>query len=62
MENIHMPAVPSGPRSEPHTNGFANQQASIFDLMAEKDRIEGELSALSDILDSVRIPHSAKGK
>ena len=57
MDDVHMPSavVPSGPRSEGHaTNGNSDGPKSIFELMAEKDLIESELSALSDILDSVR--------
>ena len=50
-----MPAVLSGPRSRVHgTNGTNDAPKSIFELMAEKDDIEAEISALNDVLVSVR--------
>ena len=60
MDDIHMPAavVPSGPRSDGYaTNGHNEGPRSIYELMEEKDQIESELSALSDVLDSVQNLH-----
>jgi 26S proteasome non-ATPase regulatory subunit 9 len=52
MDDIHTPSVASR-----HTNGFADASSpkTLRELTAEKDRIEGELSALSSVLDSVRL-------
>jgi 26S proteasome regulatory subunit N4 len=50
--NIHAPVVSSGPT----TVGAGIQDASklsMLELMAEKERIEAELSALSSVLSSV---------
>ncbi len=53
MDSIHAPTVPSGPTSGPAgANGF-KEGLSLTELMAEKDRVEGELKALSAVLESV---------
>lgn len=54
MEDIHTPTVPSGPTTGyGATNGVKHDRLSLLDLMAEKDRVEAELSALGSVLDSV---------
>lgn len=55
MDNLHSPTVASGPTSSTAANGSA-QQLSLMELIAEKDRVESELSALGSVLDSVCIP------
>lgn len=52
MDNLHAPTVPSGPTSIPVTNGSA-PQLKFADLQRKKENIEGELKALSSVLDSV---------
>jgi hypothetical protein len=50
MDDIHMPTVPSGSQ----VNGVNGTEPKSFaELTAEKERLEGELSALSTVLDSV---------
>lgn len=56
MDDIHAPTVSSGPTSGGYTNGVPKEQLSLQELMAEKDRVETELKALGQVLDSVRIP------
>ncbi|GAB7355172.1 hypothetical protein MBLNU459_g5736t4 [Dothideomycetes sp. NU459] len=51
MDNLHAPTVASGPTST-QQNGSDKRQLSIHELMAEKDRVWGELSALGSVLDS----------
>lgn len=54
MENIHTPSVPSGPKTEQGSwNAVKQDKLSLIDLISEKQRVEGELSALSSVLDSV---------
>lgn len=52
MDNIHAPTVSSGPTSSGHSNGIPKEQLSLQELMAEKDRVEAELKALGQVLDS----------
>ncbi|SLM36820.1 gtp-binding nuclear protein gsp1 ran [Lasallia pustulata] len=53
MEDIHTPMVPSGPTSRyGSANGDKHDRLSLLDLIAEKDRVEAELSALGSVLDS----------
>lgn len=54
MDDIHTPTVASGPTSGGHTNGISKEQLSLQELIAEKDRVETELKALGQVLDSVR--------
>ncbi|CAK3744811.1 26S proteasome non-ATPase regulatory subunit 9 [Lecanosticta acicola] len=51
MDDIHAPTVSSGPTSQPTANGTSPKQ-SLRDLIAQKDDLEAELSALSSVLDS----------
>ncbi|KAK3356182.1 hypothetical protein B0H65DRAFT_454257 [Neurospora tetraspora] len=51
MSNLHAPTVPSGPTSAPTSNGNA-AHLSFAELQRKKDAIEGELKALSGVLDS----------
>jgi 26S proteasome non-ATPase regulatory subunit 9 len=55
MDDIHTPSVASGPTSSGHSNGVAKENMTLKQLTDEKDRLEGELSALSAVLDSVRL-------
>ena len=54
MANIHLPSVASGPTSN---GGLATtvmpDPLSLRELIAEKDRVESELRALSSVLSSV---------
>lgn len=54
MDDIHAPTVSSGPVSGGYTNGVPKEQLSLQELIAEKDRVEAELKALGQVLDSVR--------
>ena len=53
MDDLHMPSVLSGPAS-----GFqalkneGQDKTSLLDLMAQKDRVDEELSALFSVLES----------
>ncbi|KAL1620972.1 putative 26s proteasome non-atpase regulatory subunit [Diplodia seriata] len=51
MDDLHTPSVVSGPTSGT-SNGVARRDMSLQELMAEKDRVQSELSALSSVLDS----------
>lgn len=51
MDDLHTPSVVSGPTTGA-SNGVAKQDMSLRELMAEKDRVQSELSALSSVLDS----------
>ena len=54
MEDIHTPTVPSGPTTyHGASNELKYDRLSLLDLIAEKDRVEAELSALGSVLDSV---------
>lgn len=52
MDDLHAPTVSSGPTSQPSTNGTAGKK-SLQELIAYKENVEAELSALSSVLDSV---------
>ncbi|TKA69449.1 hypothetical protein B0A55_07112 [Friedmanniomyces simplex] len=54
MDDLHAPTVASGPTSQPTTNG-AGRELTLPQLMAKKEDLEGELSALGSVLDSVCI-------
>lgn len=63
-DNIHAPTialtVPSGSEGQPtgpHTNGNGIHK-SLFDVMAARDRVMAELSALSSVLESVNTRHT----
>ncbi len=56
MNDLHTPSVASGPISGQGAADHLNHdKLSLMDLISEKQRVEGELSALSSVLDSVRI-------
>lgn len=57
MDDIHAPTVSSGPVPGGYTNGVPKEQLSLQELIAEKDRVEAELKALGQVLDSVRLKH-----
>ena len=54
MEDVHAPTVASGPTSTGHLQDGVKEGASLTELIALKDNIENELSALGSVLDSVR--------
>jgi 26S proteasome non-ATPase regulatory subunit 9 len=54
MDDLHAPTVSSGPTTGGYSNGIPKEQLSLQELMAEKDRVETELKALGQVLDSVR--------
>jgi len=53
MDDIHTPSVASGPLSNGYSNGVGKEHMTFKQLMDEKDRLEGEMSALSSVLDTV---------
>jgi hypothetical protein len=60
MDDLHTPTVrpvSSGPTSgRNYANPNANKDATFMELMAEKEQVEAELTALSSVLASVFIP------
>lgn len=55
MEDLHTPTVPSGPVTGTGGQGIAHdKQTPLTDLISEKECVEGELTALSGVLDSVK--------
>ncbi|KAH3907299.1 hypothetical protein HBH56_192940 [Parastagonospora nodorum] len=52
MDDLHTPTVASGPTSGGYSNGVSKDQLSLQELIAEKDRLETELKALGQVLDS----------
>ncbi|KAL1611976.1 putative 26S proteasome regulatory subunit [Paraconiothyrium brasiliense] len=52
MDDLHAPTVASGPTTGGYTNGVSKDQLSLQELIAEKDRVEAELKALGQVLDS----------
>jgi len=53
MDDLHTPTVASGPTSGGYSNGVSKEQLSLQELIAERDRLETELKALGQVLDSV---------
>lgn len=53
MDNLHAPTVASGPTSHAQTNGTATEP-TFQELVAQKENLEAELSALGSVLESVR--------
>lgn len=51
MDDLHAPTVGSGPTSSTYSNGTQAKQ-TLPQLIAEKENLEAELSALSSVLDS----------
>ncbi|KAF2170272.1 hypothetical protein M409DRAFT_19875 [Zasmidium cellare ATCC 36951] len=51
MDDLHAPTVASGPTSRPTANG-TDSKRSLQELIAQKDNLEAELSALGSVLDS----------
>lgn len=58
MDDLHAPTVASGPTSSRSTTNGTERQQSLQELIAQKENIEAELSALGSVLDSVRHPSS----
>ena len=54
MDDIHAPTVASGPTSQPTANG-TEKKLSFQELIAKKENLEAELSALGSVLDSVGV-------
>lgn len=54
MDNLHAPTVASGASSQPSSNGTSKKQ-SFHELVAQKENIEAELSALGSVLESVSL-------
>jgi 26S proteasome non-ATPase regulatory subunit 9 len=52
MDDLHAPTVASGPTSQATANG-TEKQLSLQQLIAQKENVEAELSALGSVLDSV---------
>lgn len=52
MDDLHAPTVAAGPSSQQTPNGTHGKQ-SLQELIARKDNLEAELSALGSVLDSV---------
>ncbi|KAI9835453.1 MAG: hypothetical protein M1819_002371 [Sarea resinae] len=52
MDDLHAATIDSGPTSETASNGGYVDKLSLNELMAQKERVEGELIALSGVLDS----------
>lgn len=55
MDDLHAPTVGSGPTSNGTANGISKESMSLKELIAERERVEAELMALSSVLDSVRL-------
>lgn len=53
MDDLHTPTVPSGPTSSSVQNGLPKKDLSLTDLITERDRVEGEITALCAVLESV---------
>ena len=53
MEDIHSPTVPSGSAGNPSAQAGSEEKSTMMELFAEKDRLEGELTALGGVLESV---------
>lgn len=51
MDNIHAPTVGSGP-TQSSSNGTKPRQ-TVKEVIAEKENLEAELSALGSVLESV---------
>jgi 26S proteasome non-ATPase regulatory subunit 9 len=62
MDDIHAPTVSSGPTSGGYINGVSKEQLSLQELIAEKGRVETELKALGQVLDSVRMEWTLEEK
>lgn len=54
MDDLHTPTVPSWPSSNGVRNGLPKEELTLQELIAEKDRVEGEITALCAVLESVR--------
>ncbi|KAF2234088.1 26S proteasome non-ATPase regulatory subunit 9 [Viridothelium virens] len=52
MDNVHTPTVGSGATTNGTVQNGGQERASLTELMAKKDSIESELSALGSVLDS----------
>lgn len=56
MDDLHNPTVvPSGPSTSSSAPNDAKDTRSLLELMDYKTKLEGELSALGSVLDSVSL-------
>ena len=62
MDNIHNPTVPSGPTSNHTASNGPDDGASLTELIVAKEKVEGELTALSQVLESVRLFKPYEGR
>lgn len=58
MEDIHSPTVPSGSSSSRLAQTASDENSTMMELFDEKDRLEGELTALGGVLESVWLTQS----
>ena len=58
MEQLHAPTVSSGPTSQPAIESN-EKEVPLQELIAQKENVEAELSALGSVLDSVCDMHVA---
>lgn len=54
MDNLHTPTVASGPTTGASADNAAVDKLPLMELIAQKSRVEDELTALGSVLDSVR--------
>jgi hypothetical protein len=59
MDDLHAPTVSAGPTTGGSANGVPKEQLSLQELIAERGRVEMELRALGQVLDSVRMAAGA---
>jgi 26S proteasome regulatory subunit N4 len=53
MDDLHTPAVPSGPSTRLQGSDPSLSKLSLMELVERRDRIEEELKTLGGLLDSV---------
>ena len=51
--DMHTPSV--APASQDTSSSSTQESKSVYDLIAEKDKVEAELTALGGVLDSVSL-------
>lgn len=63
MMDIHAPSVASRERSDSDLPiGVASDKSSLMELIAEKDRVDSELRALSSVLNSVSVDRTLRAR
>lgn len=54
MQDIHAPTLEAGPTSQPRrSDDGSDSNLSLQELIARKDNVEAELTALGNVLESV---------